>query len=152
MKMVLTHFSEKKLKFNSSVKYTQPPHNDQYKPNGFWLSDESDDDGWKSWCDSEQFGIERLKHRVQFEIDITGILVIDTHQKVKNFHNKYSVHPNPTFEISKFIDWKKVSKDYSGVVIVPYCYEARLRYMWYYGWDCASGCIWDLTKVKECGK
>ena len=33
--------------------------------------------------------------------------------------------------------------------INPYIYKARYEYMFYYGWDCASGCVWNIDSVKE---
>lgn len=42
------------------------------------------------------------------------------------------------------IDWKAVAKEYDGIEIDPYQYERRFSegFLWYYGWDCASGCVW----------
>ena len=42
------------------------------------------------------------------------------------------------------IDWKKVASKYDGIEIVPYQPKARMNLLWYYGWDIASGCIWNL--------
>jgi len=39
-----------------------------------------------------------------------------------------------------------VSKEYDGIEIAPYQWDARLSLIWYYGWDVASGCIWNLDK------
>jgi hypothetical protein len=25
----------------------------------------------------------------------------------------------------------------------------RMGLMWYYGWDCASGCIWDTSVIER---
>lgn len=47
------------------------------------------------------------------------------------------------------IQWEKVKKEYDGIVIAPYQWECRLRnkFMWYYSWDCASGCIWNIDAI-----
>jgi hypothetical protein len=37
---------------------------------------------------------------------------------------------------------------YDGIEINPYQFEARYQYLWYYGWDIASGCVWNLNNVK----
>lgn len=40
---------------------------------------------------------------------------------------------------------------YDGIVITPYVWSMRLdrSAFWYYGWDCASGCIWNASAVAE---
>lgn len=47
------------------------------------------------------------------------------------------------------ISWKKVRKNYDGIIIAPYQWDCRnaSETTWYYPWDCASGCIWNLEKV-----
>lgn len=49
------------------------------------------------------------------------------------------------------IDWKKVTEEYQGIIISPYIWQRRLapHTMWYYGWDVASGCIWDTDAIEE---
>jgi hypothetical protein len=47
------------------------------------------------------------------------------------------------------IDWNKVAEEYQGIIIAPYRWEHRLDMMWYYGWDCASGCIWDSKAIER---
>ena len=49
-----------------------------------------------------------------------------------------------------FIDWPKVAERYDGIIIAPYQWSRRLDGpMWYYGWDCASGCVWRARAVLE---
>ena len=49
------------------------------------------------------------------------------------------------------IDWAEVASKYDGIIISPYQWSLRLdmEMMWYYGWDCASGCIWNISAIKE---
>ena len=51
-----------------------------------------------------------------------------------------------------YIDWIKVSKQYSGIEINPYQHSNRYTSMWYYGWDVASGCIWKNDLIKNITK
>ena len=48
------------------------------------------------------------------------------------------------------IDWHAVAQAYAGIEIAPYCWSLRFEYefLWYYGWDCASGCVWELSAVR----
>lgn len=46
------------------------------------------------------------------------------------------------------INWPMVADRYQGIVIAPYLWSRRMDGgLWYYGWDCASGCIWDAAAV-----
>jgi hypothetical protein len=56
------------------------------------------------------------------------------------------------FFSSTFIDWNKVSKSYKGIQINYYSNKHRLDMLWYYGWDCESGCIWDISCIKNIKK
>jgi len=51
----------------------------------------------------------------------------------------------PGFVDRSNINWSAVADRYSGIEISPYQWEARdgSETSWYYGWDVASGCIWD---------
>lgn len=50
-----------------------------------------------------------------------------------------------------WLDWAAIGKLYDGIIIAPYLWERRLNggAMWYYGWDCASGCIWNPRAISE---
>jgi hypothetical protein len=48
-----------------------------------------------------------------------------------------------------FPNWERVARDYDGVIISPYQFNRRMTLMWYYPWDCASGCIWRPTRVVQ---
>jgi len=45
------------------------------------------------------------------------------------------------------INWEEVSKNWEGIEIVPYIWTARNILNWYYPWDVASGCIWNLDGI-----
>ena len=49
------------------------------------------------------------------------------------------------------INWQPLTEQYAGIIISPYQWKRRLDGRasdWYYGWDCASACIWDLSAVR----
>jgi hypothetical protein len=52
-------------------------------------------------------------------------------------------------ERTMMIDWRRVASVYDGIIIAPYQWSRRLDggARWYYGWDCASGCIWNATAI-----
>lgn len=149
--MKLVHFtSSLRLDRGLSLtrRYTQGITGRTDKPLGLWVSDESGDDGWKNWCESEGFRPERLELAIEVKLkENSRILHIKSVSEIDDFHNTYSTGEG--FNIG--IDWVKVAKQYQGIVISPYQYRRRLDgdvRRWYYGWDCASGCIWDLKAIK----
>jgi len=50
--------------------------------------------------------------------------------------------------MTMYMDWPKVAKKYDGIEIYPYLHNVRHELMWYYGWDVASGCVWNLSNVE----
>lgn len=59
---------------------------------------------------------------------------------------------NPTYGFHmpfNHIDWPRVEADgFHGIEISPYLWKRRLEGgMWYYGWDCAAGVIWNKAAV-----
>lgn len=159
--MKLIHYSS--VEFELEIrKYNQNCVMWNAKPSGFWFSVEGiseEDQTWKSWCEGEKFNLEGLE--VSYEIILkenANILHLKTHEEILDFGKEYPyVKPqwdNPkdrricgTYEL----DWHKVKEKYLGIIIAPYQWSCRLHreVSWYYGWDCASGCIWDLTCIQE---
>ena len=47
--------------------------------------------------------------------------------------------------------WEDIKQTYSGIIITPHIYERHLTlaYGWYNLWDCASGCIWDISAIES---
>lgn len=151
--MDLFHFAEVEVKLEELV-YDQFRHEWQAKPVGLWVSV---GDEWKEWCVSENFAIEDLtfKHQVILKSD-ANILYLDTPEKIFELSKKY---PSTKESVSKLIgldssnelDWIKIKSEYQGIIIAPYQWECRLALesTWYYGWDCASGCIWDISCIES---
>jgi hypothetical protein len=143
------------------------------KPAGFWLSDERGGFGWKQWCRSEDFRPRQLAY--EYYVKLTGkerILYVRSVEQLDAFTKKYRADSDANRFSVKFdadyraehpetsmfrsgptiydIDWPRVKADgWQGIIITPYRWERRLtgHTMWYYGWDCASGCIWDPAAI-----
>lgn len=147
--MILTHFTKEPFTLDRSRTYEEKEEY-IYKPHGLWLSHESTDNGWKSWCKSEEFALERLKFERRFKIIEGDVLILRSLKDMRDFNDKYTMYHDQVRSLT-FIDWVKVKRDYKGLIITPYHWPLRLDmdFSWYYGWDCASGCIWDLSAIKE---
>ncbi len=151
--MKLVHFSDQPIDKLEEREYPQFDLKWQAKPNGFWVSDE-DSKGWKEWCESEKFRLDFLT--IAYEIIISensNILILQSPEQIFEFTKKYPFKTryfdseHDTYQL----DWNKVKSKYQGIIITPYQWDCRLALetSWYYGWDCASGCLWDLKCVKE---
>ena len=117
------------------------------KPSGFWYGFGSE---WIDWTRSE---MPEWTYKYIYTVDTgnTNVLQIKTHVELKQFSREYQSNVSDTGyrrEAGETIDWKKVASKYDGIEINPYQFEARYQYMWYYGWDIASGCVWNLSGVK----
>lgn len=135
------------------------------KPHGLWFSveDYPEDMNWRTWCEAEEFRLECLKFRYRVKIrHNSDILVLSSSEDIVGFSRKYA--GNDPIDFKKYtqdfsrpdyiyiIDWNKVMEDYDGIIIAPYQWSCRLMNpttSWYYGWDCASGCIWNLDVIES---
>ena len=109
------------------------------KPVGLWIGHD-EEEGWSNWCESANFQKGDYKYEVNL-ID-KNLLYIKTNKDIIRFNNEYRIF-SPINSMYT-VDWIKLFYKYNGIMIFPYRHEARLDidFMWYYGWDCASGCIW----------
>lgn len=140
----LVHYAAKRIKFNPSRKYGDAFG---YKPEGFWLSVE-DGHGWKEWCEGEQWNLSSFKHAYEVTLKPdANVLVIDSLAKLDAFNTLYGEQDEVSRKWDANISWGKVKAMHDGLIIAPYQWARRLEMMWYYGWDCSSGVIWDLNAV-----
>ncbi len=132
------------------------------KPQGLWLSVEGEDD-WLNWCKAKDCGDPASQ--ICYEVTlVTGanVLHLSTSEEIQKFTAEYCARPKRVMveEVrTGFLDeylvdpegirWDLVAEAYAGIIIAPYQWSCRLtsETMWYYGWDCASGCIWSADAV-----
>lgn len=149
MKNRLIHYTDEKFELDRNKSYKE--NNFKSKPGAFWFSVEGEYD-WKWWCKAENFRLDYLK--IQYEVILkkdAKILVLDDADEVIKFTEE-NLYPKARFKDDTYeLDWEKISKKYQGIIISPYQWGLRLSIKtgWYYGWDCASGCIWDLNAIEE---
>lgn len=140
--MKLLHYSATPFKFDPAHRYKNGEH---YKPQGLWVSVEGDHD-WRWWCEGENFQLKGLTHAAEVVLAPgANILVIDTVDKLDAFNLRFG-NGHPYFADIK---WDEVKALHDGLIIAPYQWRRRLDLMWYYGWDCASGVIWNLSAVSN---
>lgn len=117
------------------------------KPNGLWVSVDGDQD-WREWCESESFC--DINAMLRYSVTLAphaNILVLGGPFGIDAFTAQYALTRHG---IDRYgIDWPSVASAYQGIIIAPYCWQRRMsdHTSWYYGWDCASGCIWDASAI-----
>lgn len=151
--MELTHFSYLPLKLDLKRQYALQ-RCDGMKPGGLWLSDENDY-GWSQWCQSEGFGGDRLALQTKIIVDPEDLCVLGSVGELREFNQEFKRPLLPgVLGGMQVIDWKRVKGRWKGIVITPYQWSVRLceDFFWYYSWDCASGCVWDLSAISEVGR
>lgn len=142
--MILSHFTNKKFIFNPQQEYHLTFNYD--KPHGLWLSNEQDL-GWRQWCRTQNWNKTNLRCHAKFKCDLTNWLVLASTEELLAFTQKYQLCENDTSRLN----WIQVQQDYQGILISPYQWACRLnkKCRWYYGWDCASACVWDLSTITQ---
>lgn len=142
----LLHYSDKPVTFNPSHVYAGQ-RGGFMKPSGLWVSVEGECD-WPWWCRGEDFHLDGLAHAYEVELSpAASVLRIESIEEFDEFHRAYCVPRTP----SENPRWEEVASLWDGIVIAPYQWDRRmsLETLWYYGWDCSSGVIWNLRAVAE---
>jgi len=142
------------------------------KPNGFWFDI---DESWKQWCRAVQFNLKDLRYRHTVTIlDSSRMLILRNPKSVDVFTREYgrnfSIHIQPLQstgeagafaqqygldlfgdiqrQFSNYIMWEEVAEKYGGIIIDPYLRSRSQKYLWYHGWNCPGGCIWDTSVIR----
>ncbi|MBE5514408.1 hypothetical protein PROPHIGD108-1_7 [Mycobacterium phage prophi108-1] len=149
--MALMHYTSAPLEFDPGRTYEQDAPSAFGKPVGFWVSVVGEDD-WATWV-SDNMDSARLAHvqRVTLAPD-ANILQLNNAYELDVFtkHNAVETEYERRYArpFNKWpIDWRAVAENYDGIIIAPYTWSRRMSLDWYYGWDCASGCIWNLCAI-----
>ena len=113
------------------------------KPWGLWYAC---GDAWFQWTTSEMpEWVEGWQYL--YELNITeAVLQLPTPEEILAFDERYRFRDAP---YESYINWAAVANDFPGLEICPYQFSLRYSLRWYYGWDVASGCIWDARGVEE---
>jgi hypothetical protein len=148
--MEFSHYSHIPFEFDNTRTYDQLDERGGYgKPRGFWLSVDGPDD-WKEWCEGNEWRLDGLAYRVAFTVSPDAdVRVITSVDELREFHDEFKVPPVHV-ALHPMIDWVKVAERYDGIIIAPYLWSIRLDLdlFFYYGWDCASGCFWNLKVIE----
>lgn len=140
--LILSHYAPNKIEGAPRVS-ARGAHG---KPRGFWVSVDGKDD-WLAWCLAEDWGIPNLAYRHCVTLrDDANIIHLQTEEEVFAFGAR-----NGAQEFEYGLDWAPTMSRFDGIIIAPYQWGCRLHNLscWYYGWDCASGCIWNASAIES---
>jgi hypothetical protein len=119
-----------------------------YKPVAFWVSVQGEHD-WAAWCESEGWGNLSCVHEVRLRPQ-ADVLHIRTSKQLKSFDKEFGYGGyRKASGTPRQIMWAFLASFYEGVIIAPYQFGHRFDLDWYYGWDCASGAIWDISAIES---
>ncbi len=113
------------------------------RPEGLWYSINND---WKRFC-IESDNLQWIgNYNYNVNISNANILKINSLSEVRKFAKVYG-------EVGKYttyINWANVAMNFDGIEVQDYNTDffADIGANWFYCWDCASGCIWNLKNVK----
>lgn len=146
--MILEHYSAKPLDDVQPVaQHSLPDH----KPQGLWLSVLGPQD-WPTWCRENDWQPKALKHCARFTLAPgANVLHVKGPAAIDAFHAEFGVQSSAIVPDFHEIAWAAVAAQYDGIIIAPYCWARRLHQptSWYYGWDCASACIWQPRAIER---
>jgi hypothetical protein len=155
------HYSDKPLNHLLDVPPEAQSENGM-KPRGVWFGIGS---SWKDWVSTE-YGNSSTDIQGHFPTNKETAIVLKRNAKIlritsakglNEFTKKYPgedeyLKPikNVEYGLGRMINWKRVAKDYDGIIIAPYIASRRLSIQtpWYYGWDVASGCVWNIDAIR----
>jgi|SRR2546429_8467274 len=149
--MRLSHYTRQPLEAVRSIeqswRYGRPT---QYeKPKGLWVSVDGAYD-WETWCRENEWGLETLKRRYRVVlVEDHRVLTLKNTAALRYFTRRYGRPVEWAGLDAHYIQWDAVAQDHQGLVIAPYLGMSWSEHdlSWYYGWDCASGCLWDAAAV-----
>jgi len=145
--ITLVHHCEHPFVLDRQRTYKQTPDR---KPRGLFLSTQTQD-GWEEWCLGESYCLPGLAHCTEVQVDPARLLVIQSEEQLRQFDHQYGGGPIDCGVLrgNSQINWPAVAETYQGIVIVPHQWNCRYEPSWYYTWDCATACIWDLAAIME---
>jgi hypothetical protein len=122
------------------------PQQPDFKPIGLWYGI---DDSWVEWVkgNTPDWSGDYL---YEVKVNSTKILHMSTYEELTEFTSKFGCPISPILPSDRhlYIDWRPIAERWDGIEISPYIWKARRDYLWYYPWDCASGCLWNVTNVE----
>jgi hypothetical protein len=145
------HFRKAKITLTSShldleADYTQL--RGQMKPSGIWYGCGTT---WLDFIDTQMSGPGSDDTQIwSLKIDMSRVKSLIDPLEIADFTRRYKDIDRYIKTMRKDIDWPSVTSHFDGIECCPYPagdWEFKYKYMWYYGIDMPSGCIWNTRAI-----
>ena len=114
---------------------------------GFWASRDGDEDGWRTWCEDQDFYPEKLEHSFIFTIKPSAnVIEIANEEDILKLPQWKPVAGSIKYCRSFYPDFEECLRKGIDAIEITNINEA---YMGLYGWDCNSILIMnpDIVEV-----
>jgi hypothetical protein len=117
------------------------------KPNGLWLSDESDI-GWSRMAPAIDVELGRYQSLVTLA-PAHNCLILSTPESILQLTLDF---PNPRAgRGTQYINWNRIAQEFDGLIVTPY--QAHLLWdrncRWFRLWVAAVGCVWNPAAIQS---
>lgn len=123
---------------------------------GLWASRTDSTDGWKKWCEEQNFYLSKYSDDSYFKFYLkqgTKLLVINHHEQLNDLpHIEIKKRYGFEFDELHFLDFEKIAEEYDAMEVLL---SSDYQLYWdLYGWDCDSllvfnkDCIESISKEK----
>lgn len=130
---------EDNWRFDITREYKKGDWYSQNKPDGLYLSNESNGNGWSNHRMVD--GDTEIVYTIY--IDASKLLTISRPSDIPK-----KLHTMNDFGERK-VSWEKIRKaGYTGILIERHDPNKCEDHEWFRTWDCDAACIWDLSIVK----
>lgn len=115
---------------------------------GFWASRVNSENGWKSWCESTNFNLDKYNKNNCFKFKLkenAKVLTITKKEQLENLPKQNL--PAEYNSLFVTLDFEKLAKQYDAVEVLI-SEDSRL-YWDLYGWDCDSLLVMNKNVIVE---
>lgn len=143
--VIYVHYGDDQFRTPKPVRNKDLPFT---KPcGGFWASRKDDPQGWKSWCEAEEFWLEKLERHFLFRLK-DGAKVLELSQKDQlDGLPQMAIWKKDDIYSDCRLDFELLALDYDAIEVT----DIGQLYWPLYGWDCNSILIMnpDIVEVIE---
>lgn len=142
---VYIHYGDDQFRTPKPVRNMDMPFTKPY--GGFWASRKDDPQGWKSWCEGEEFWLEKLNRHFLFKLkDGARVLELSDKDQLDDLPQMSVWNRWDRFSDCR-LDFELLALDYDAIEVT----NIGDLYWPLYGWDCNSILIMnpDIVEVIE---
>ena len=143
--VVYIHYGDDEFRTPKPVQNKECPFTKPY--GGFWASRKDDPEGWKAWCENEEFLLDTFNRHFLFKLkDGARVLELNHKDQLDSLPKMYLwTKYNDWSECA--LDFEKLAQDYDAIEVT----DIGQLYWPLYGWDCNSILIMnpDIVEVIE---